>query len=168
VTPAPGSAFAADASADGSVIVGQSSSPNGQFEAFRWTEAGMVGLGDLPGGLFQSFASAVSGDGSIVVGESAAGGSGNDAFLWDEAHGMRFLIDVLEEQGLDMTGWRLRTATGISNDGTTITGTARDPSDQAKGYVAVIPEPERASMLLSGALALVLLRRRRARREFTN
>src|SRR5262249_37302076 len=40
-----------DASADGSVVVGRSSSASGLFEAFRWTaEGGMVGLGDFPGG----------------------------------------------------------------------------------------------------------------------
>ena len=39
-------------SADGSVVVGQSSSASG-IEAFRWTSGGgMVGLGDLPGGIF--------------------------------------------------------------------------------------------------------------------
>ena len=50
----PGVNFLSDAqavSADGSVVVGGSSS-GGTLEAFRWTEGGgMVGLGLLPGGL---------------------------------------------------------------------------------------------------------------------
>ena len=42
--------YVSGVSADGSVVVGYSTSANGR-EAFRWTEAeGMVGLGDLPGG----------------------------------------------------------------------------------------------------------------------
>jgi probable HAF family extracellular repeat protein len=41
-------------SANGSIVVGQSSSVNGN-EAFRWTQTtGMVGLGDFPGGSFFS------------------------------------------------------------------------------------------------------------------
>jgi probable HAF family extracellular repeat protein len=48
-------------SADGSVVVGYGNSDSG-FQAFRWTEdAGMVGLGDLPGGPFGSTALGVSG-----------------------------------------------------------------------------------------------------------
>ena len=55
-------------SADGSVVVGESSSASGT-EAFRWTSGGgIAGLGDLPGGGFSSRANAVSGDGSVVVG----------------------------------------------------------------------------------------------------
>ena len=46
--------FANAVSADGSVVVGHSSSAlalGSAYEAFRWTAAdGMIGLGDLPGG----------------------------------------------------------------------------------------------------------------------
>jgi probable HAF family extracellular repeat protein len=50
------SSFAIGVSADGSVVVGQGLSASGS-EAFRWTSGtGMVGLGDLPGGLFFSSA----------------------------------------------------------------------------------------------------------------
>src|SRR5262245_31903202 len=59
-------------SADGSTIVGFSSSsnsPGSNFEAFRWTSgSGMIGLGDLPNGGFDSGAFGVSADGLIVVG----------------------------------------------------------------------------------------------------
>jgi probable HAF family extracellular repeat protein len=44
--------YANGVSADGSVVVGRGSSANGN-EAFRWTQGtGMVGLGDLSGGIF--------------------------------------------------------------------------------------------------------------------
>ncbi|MFM7792320.1 MAG: PEP-CTERM sorting domain-containing protein, partial [Microcystis panniformis] len=42
--------FAHGVSADGSVVVGESSSVNSPAEAFRWIQGtGMVGLGFLPG-----------------------------------------------------------------------------------------------------------------------
>ena len=62
-------------SADGLVVVGQSTSSSGT-EAFRWTASGgMVGLGDLAGGTFNSSANKASADGSVVVGggRSASG-----------------------------------------------------------------------------------------------
>ena len=65
--------FATAVSADGSVVVGESSSAASDCcgEAFRWSvETGMMPLGDLPGGFdhFQSSAQGVSADGSVVVG----------------------------------------------------------------------------------------------------
>ena len=68
-------------SADGSTVVGRSSTASGS-EAFRWTSgSGMVGLGDLPGGSSSSTAGGVSADGSVVVGGSS-GASGTEAFRW--------------------------------------------------------------------------------------
>jgi len=80
-------------SADGSVVVGVSTSTNGA-EAFRWTAVGgMAGLGDLPGGSFWSFANGVSADGSVVVGRSV-GANGYEAFRWTETGGMVGLGDL--------------------------------------------------------------------------
>jgi probable HAF family extracellular repeat protein len=60
-------------SADGSVVVGISSS-NLSSQAFRWTKStGMVNLGALPGGSSFSHASDISNNGSIIVGDSVAG-----------------------------------------------------------------------------------------------
>ncbi|MFN9672520.1 MAG: hypothetical protein ACK552_08030 [Microcystis sp.] len=60
--------FAQGVSADGSVVVGESSSVNSPAEAFRWTQqTGMVGLGDLSGGRFSSGAQGVSAEGSFIV-----------------------------------------------------------------------------------------------------
>ena len=89
----PGGDFFSQAngvSADGSTVVGHSSSAadagNYDEEAFRWTAAaGMVGLGDLPGGDFYSDALDVSADGSTVVGVSISTGdsfTGLQAFRW--------------------------------------------------------------------------------------
>ena len=144
-------------SADSSVVVGFSKSGSGE-EAFRWTEADdMVGLGSIPG-RSESKAYATSGDGSVVVGIAQ-----DTAFIWDATNGMRSLQDVLEDDcGLDLTGWVLIGATGVSLDGRTIIGWGRNsgygkPHEEA--FIATIPEPATLSLLALGGLAM--LRRRR-------
>ncbi len=130
---------ASAANGDGSVIVGHGH-PNFRPEAFRWTEEeGMQGLGVLPDADYGSRALAVSSDGSIVVGESDTRTSPT-AFIWDEQQGIRSLQQVLEqEHGLDLTGWRLEDARGISADGRVIVGTGRSPSAANEGWIAVLP-----------------------------
>jgi probable HAF family extracellular repeat protein len=112
-------------SADGAVVVGTSVSPSGR-EAFRWTAAtGMVGLGDLPGGVFNSDALGVSADGRIVVGDSdsalSPGGNFDEAMRWEAATGMVPLGDL---GGND--SWFGSSAAAISADGLTIVGHGRE------------------------------------------
>jgi len=156
----PGGAFSSVAngiSADGSTIVGAGSSRFG-FEAYLWTQVGgMVGLGDLPGGAFFSEARDVSADGSTVVGFAAAA-SGNEAFLWDAAHGMRSLQGVLTDTlGLDLDGWTLNEAMGISDDGLTIVGRGINPGGFPEAWIVTLPEP--ASLILLALGATVVTRR---------
>jgi probable HAF family extracellular repeat protein len=151
------------ASADGSVVVGGSrsafSGPDA-WEAFRWTEqAGMMGLGDLPGGSFDSFACGTSADGSVLVG---AGESerGREACIWDAEHGMRSLYDVLTDDfDLDLTGWNLTVAMGISDNGQTIVGFGTNPNGDTEAWIARIPEPASVALFAFGAVAT--LRRQR-------
>ena len=134
-------------SADGNVVVGWSSSPNGTYnyraEAFRWTAAdGMQGLGDLPGGPFDSWAWAASGDGSVIVGTSLTDSDYNQAFIWDASHGMRHLKTLLEtEYGLDLAGWELEYATAIAPDGHTVVGFGYNPSGWREAWLAVLSPP---------------------------
>ncbi len=156
----PGGGFgscAIDVSADGLIVVGYSFSAMGQ-EAFRWTqETGMIGLGDLPGGKFYSWAWGVSADGSVVVGESNSA-LGYEAFIWDADNGMRNLQDVfVNDYGLDLTGWTLDNAFGISDDGLTIVGGGNNPAGYYEGWIATIPEP--ATVLLLG-LGGIFIRKR--------
>ena len=113
-----------DMTADGEVIVGWCWGEYG-IEALRWTEAdGMEALGDLPGGgdLPFSHAYAVSDDGATIVGVGKTN-LGGEAFIWTEADGIRNLREVLEDDyGLDLSGWILREAWGVSADGRTIVG----------------------------------------------
>jgi probable HAF family extracellular repeat protein len=130
------------ASGDGSVVVGWSSSASADKEAFRWTSAGgMVGLGDLPGGKYYSLAYGVSGDGSVVVGGGYSA-SGYEAFIWDQTGGMQSLKDVLvNDYGLDLTGWTLLSAHGISDNGLTFVGYGYNPAGRCEAWVATVPVP---------------------------
>ncbi len=111
-------------SSDGLVVVG-SDHFGGHSEAFRWTQSGgMISLGE-------GHASAVSADGSVVV------GSDNGAFIWDQYNGKRDIKEVLEnDYGLDLTGWTLTMATGISADGSTIVGYGNNGA-----WIATITKP---------------------------
>jgi len=150
-------------SADGTTLVGVSdvAAPDGSAdsEAFRWTpDQGMAGLGDLPGGRYDSAARACSADGSIVVGNTSTG-RGLEAFIWDECHGMRRLCDVLfEDFGIDTTAWALTYATDISDDGTVIAGYGDNPDGNVEAWVAVVPEPEALLFLAAGAVCLLRLK----------
>jgi probable HAF family extracellular repeat protein len=96
-------------SADGSIVVGRTTSLRG-LEAFIWKrDSGiMIGLGMLTSEAHVSEALAVSGDGSTIVGASTKVGSlGTRAFIWDEQNGMRELSEVLSDLGIDLTGWTL-------------------------------------------------------------
>jgi len=170
------SAGASAVSADGAVIVGTEldnrNGPSGWSEAFRWTEAGgVVGLGYLPGGLEQTQAFAVSADGSVIVGRGSVGYAppGDplsqaiyEAFIWTPDEGMRNLRDLLIAQcGLDLTGWTLASATGVSADGRTIVGTGVNPDGQTEAWMAVIPEPATLALLALGGAGVLIRRRRR-------
>jgi len=72
---------------------------------------------------------------------------------------MRNLQDVLvNDYQLDLTGWTLGWATGISDDGKTIVGWGTNPSGFNESWIAHIPEPASVGILLIGGAAL--LRRR--------
>lgn len=80
-------------SADGTVVVGYSSSASGT-QAFRWTAGdGLEALGDLAGGNFESIAYRVSADGSVVVGFGNSA-SGREAMRWTAGGGMVGLGDL--------------------------------------------------------------------------
>lgn len=150
----PGSARAV--SYDGSVVVGVSSG-----QAFRWTEeTGMVLLGGLPGQRVLSEAYDVTPDGTMVVGWAATE-LFETAMVWDEVRGMRNLNVVLTDLGVDLTGWHLSSVRAVSADGLTVVGSGRNPSGVSEAWVAVIPEPDSAFLLLLAALFSPAIRSRR-------
>ena len=74
------------------------------------------GIGDLPGGEFQSYGFAVSADGSTVVGTSRSA-FGDEAFRWTRAGGMQPLGGLESPNGLFNSG-----AYGVSADGNVVVG----------------------------------------------
>ena len=146
----PGGRFtstATSASFDGAVVVGYGSSSAHWEEAYRWTEStGMVGLGVLPSSITNPYSEAldVSADGSVIVGQSLDD-SHAEAFLWDTVHGMRSLQDVLSAAGIDLTGWQLHRAYGVSADGMVIVGEGDNPSGQTEGWLSTTQHGARQS-----------------------
>lgn len=111
---APGSAHAV--SSDGRVVAGAARNASGNVEAFVWDEInGRRGLGDLPGGLFNSVPFAMSADGSVVVGQGHPQSGNSEAFIWDATNGMRGLGDLYPDFP---ESW----ATDVSADGSTVVG----------------------------------------------
>ena len=72
---------------------------------------------------------------------------------------MRSLQDILvNDCGLNLQGWTLFNAEGISADGMTIVGNGLNPAGQSEPWIAVVPEPSALIPLL--ALAALAARRR--------
>lgn len=106
----------------------------------------------------------VSADGTIVVGVGNSA-SGSEAFIWDSVNGMRSLQSVLTEDfGLDLTGWTLNEALGVSNNGLTIVGRGINPNGFLEAWIATVPEPCAFAFLASGGLVLTRRRRNGLRR----
>ncbi len=143
-----------DASFDGSVVIGQD---NG--DAFSWTSGGGIALlGDLAGGSDQSSALAIDADGSTIVGWGTTA-NGREAVIWNGGTGPQLLSDLITNTyGIDLTGWTLEEATGISATGLDIVGWGTNPDGNTEGFVFRIPEPATALML---ALPMAALARRR-------
>jgi probable HAF family extracellular repeat protein len=112
-----GEGWGAAVSHDGKTIVGQRwNTDENTGEAFMWTEgSGMIGLGDLPGGNFQSDGFGISGDAQYVIGFSVSG-NGPEAFRWSANEGMTGLGDL---PGGEFASY----AYDASADGTKIVGT---------------------------------------------
>jgi probable HAF family extracellular repeat protein len=126
-------------SADGSVVAGTAGDGAAAnfSRAYRWTSGtGMVSLGMLAGGTF-SRAYAISPNGSVVVGlsDSTAFPSG-EAFRWKAGTGMQSVRDLLVAGGVNMTGWWLYSAQGVSADETVIVGYGNNPSSQTEAWIA--------------------------------
>ncbi|MCP5188801.1 MAG: PEP-CTERM sorting domain-containing protein, partial [Pseudomonadales bacterium] len=183
-----------DLTDDGKIVVGWSFSNSGgqplSMDAFYWVDDGssnpdgsigtMIGLGDLPYGEFWAEATGVSADGRVVVGQGRgveyADNAGADrAAVWfmdpDNPTSVEpvELSSLLTEVMVGYEDYRLVRATGVSPDGTVITGIARHIVDGADiAFVATIPAlvPEPAVIGAFSAVGLMLFafvrRRRRA------
>jgi probable HAF family extracellular repeat protein len=158
-------------SANGDWVVGESTISDdngfGHIEAVRWDPSGQIeGLGwfGMDSGNRYSFANDVSDDGRTVVGRAYAQDSqwnSEQAFLWSPEDGMRPIVDVLLDYGIDVEaeGWRLTSAAGVSADGLTIVGIGYVIGQGSQGWIVHLPSPAGATLL--AAAGLVACRRRR-------
>ncbi len=140
------------ASADGSVVVGDSDSPVGH-EAFRWTAgSGMVRLGGefVPGHSVFSYARGVSADGSVVVGYYLTA-AGHEAFRWTAGSG---IVGLGELPGGGFTSL----ARGVSADGSVVVGaSSAGPDDGAFIWDSTHKMRSLRDVLLAEGLAADLL-----------
>ncbi len=132
VLPGANASNAFAVSADGLAIAGTSgyvlNNGTGAYSyvhATRWTAAagiqdlGALGINASNPGFAQAWA--ISGDGASVVGSSTVGGL-DHAFLWTPSRGMVDLNTYLPTLGINLTGWTLSVAKGISANGAAIAG----------------------------------------------
>ncbi|MBI5685782.1 MAG: PEP-CTERM sorting domain-containing protein [Verrucomicrobia bacterium] len=152
--------YATAVSADGSMVVGGSGgvdrnkrtrNPTWASQACRWTAAkGMVELDYLPECRYETCPKAVSGNGSVVVGWCEWPSRAKDltiiswekkAFIWDTVSGMCILQSVLTNvYRLNLSGWKLIEATGVSRDGNTIVGTG-EHNGRTEAWIAHLDRP---------------------------
>ena len=99
-------------------------------------------LGALPGGDNAGIANVISQNGKIIAGNASIGEYKKKEwrpFIWDEKNGMRNLQKLaIEEFGLELEDWDLRSATAISKDGSTIGGWGYDPSGQPEPWIMTL------------------------------
>lgn len=121
-----------------------------------------MGLGGFPGET-GSWATDVCADGNVVVGYARSNKTsrGLDSFIWTKELGMCSLNDMLvNDYGLDLSGWQLTHASGISADGKTIVGSGINPDGNNEGWITTIPEPYTLSFLALGGFIKFRTRKR--------
>ena len=154
VIPAGDSSEALGLSPDGSMATGDSGDDlTGVFHAFRWSSgSGMQDLGVLTGGNF-SQGRAISADNSTIVGTSSTS-NGDRAFLWTQEIGMVDLNNYLSALGLNLTGWTLNFASGISTNGSAIAGYGTFNGAERAFLVNNIPALLRGDIDLDGHVTI--------------
>jgi uncharacterized membrane protein len=157
-----------EASANGSVILGQALGPSSDH--FLWREAsGFDLLGPYPDAVGEGTAYSaqdITPDGDLIAGFAIVSeGSPNmrEPFVWDETRGFRSLRTILDTAtGTPLTGWGdLGVGNAISADGTVIVGYGTpDGGQREQGWVMlfergeIIPEPT-SLLLITVALVIV-------------
>jgi uncharacterized membrane protein len=151
--PNSGAARALDVSDDGATVVGTYYLEDYDIACY-WHNGVLHDL--LDGAMLGGRAYAVSNDGTVIVGH---GNNPYAAFIWEETNGLRSLESVLvNEYGMDLSGWQLAEATGISDDKLTIVGTGYH-FGVPEAWIATLPEPATLSLLALGGLVLLARRR---------
>jgi probable HAF family extracellular repeat protein len=140
-------ARATHASTDGSVICGFGYDDNADpimMHGFRWNAAnGIVLLPDLPAS-DQNMARSISDNGSTIVGEYHTGDHYTGtwhAAVWIDGQPADLADTLTNTFGVDLQGWALDSATGISADGMSIAGTGHPADGHAQAWVVHLGSP---------------------------
>lgn len=123
----------------GTVFAG--STQNAPYKMAKYSVGGQV---IMLGGDPACFGADSNDDGSVIVGTETSnpGASNNNphAVVWSGALGSVVdLNDYLPLYGVDLTGWTLRYANGVSGDGRVVVGTGVDPENRMQAWRAVLP-----------------------------
>ncbi|HEB1525728.1 TPA: hypothetical protein RY434_003814 [Escherichia albertii] len=133
---ADGTSIAYGVSGDGKVVVGVSSSYNGDPEkAFIWYddthEIKMLGNGTLrTNGDGYSRAYAISDDGSTVIGSAETDSGESNAFIWHQGDQKLTGLGTLRD---DNKGYSY--GSGVSKDGTTAVGVSINNDGKVRGFI---------------------------------
>ncbi|WP_428305036.1 hypothetical protein [Lacipirellula sp.] len=157
VIPVSGSFFAGGGgepligvSDDGKVVFGNYQVDFGgswHMYPFTWSEGDGVNLISPSRELGVSIAAYdASGDGSVLVGTHDRFQPSHvfRAMMWSEASGLTLLDELLQSKGIDLLGWQLQKAIGISTDGSVIVGIGVNGMGQTSSWMidlAAVPEP---------------------------
>jgi hypothetical protein len=74
----------------------------------------------------------------VIVG-ICSGAPNSEAFIWDQTRGMRTVASVLTAAGVNLTGYMLEFANGVSSDGKVVAGAGRDPQNYYQAWIARLP-----------------------------
>ena len=159
-------------SGDGRMIVGSGRGAFDGVAAAYWYNGGSAQMIPAAPPFILTSASAlgVSHDGSIIVGYASYPNDSRGAFIWSPyMERMRELRSVLiDDYALNLDGWTLTEAVGVSADGTVIVGNGVDPAGTRQGWVAHLPPVCRADVNRDGRVdALDILAFHRALQSST-
>ena len=143
VLPGANESWALAVSADGSTIVGHCRGPDDRMRATRWRNGGIAPMAVLAN-THEGTPRAVSADGAVIVGSTGFIRNGFElhfhATMWSRYTGVVDLNGYLPYLGVDLTGWVLQRANGVSADGRTIVGDGSFNGAQ-RGFVLTLPPP---------------------------
>jgi hypothetical protein len=142
--------FVGGISRNGGTIVGSSRGADGFVQAVYWRGSNVFGLGYLAGAsqptsataeaANSTFAFAANADGSVIVGRAnGATFAANKAWRWTTATGMQDLNIFAQNAGLNLNGFVLNEAVGVSDTGQYITGNSFNATlNRSLGFVLSI------------------------------
>jgi len=127
--------------ASGSIIVGYSCGPLGQW-AWYWTEE--TGVNCINGTIAEpdrTYMYALSDDGSVIGGWVRPDfGPYTEAVLWFNLEPVNLRQYLLDNGVSEVQSWTLSSVTAVSADGSVVAGTGIGPDNRVHGFVVTLPQ----------------------------